>query len=121
MASKFPASESATNEHNYYRLLSGEEIPEATRSALMLYRSNPKMLSYRVTLALAYLRNHDTQSAYALLNANRIEWDEQSDINKAVRAATLKEKQPKKAEALIDTINLDSLFTEEKKLFLGCR
>ena len=118
MVKKFPADGKATNDYNYYRLLAREEVDTATESAFKLYRTNPRLLSYRITLALAHLRNNSPDQAYLLLDLNGLEWEELSDIRKAVRAATLLEKQQEKeAQELIDSINMDALLPEERKLF----
>ena len=117
MVEKFPSDEAATNEYNYYRLLAKQDIGAATTSATNLYKINPKMMAFRITLALAYMRNGRPGDAYNMLNINKLNWDELEDLRKVMRAATLIQNgQATGAQGLIDSINRAVLFPEELEL-----
>ena len=117
MVEKFPADEAASNEYNYYRLLARQEIENASDSAANLYRTNPKMMAFRITYALAYLRKRDAEKAYKLLNISRLNWEELEDLRKSIRAATLiNTGQVIEAQELIYSINREELFPEELEL-----
>jgi len=117
MIEKFPSDEAASNEYNYYRLLAKQEIGMATNSATNLYKINPKMMAFRITLALAYMRNGKPADAYNMLNINKLEWDELEDLRKVIRAATLIQNgQATGAKGLLESINRDALFPEELEL-----
>ena len=75
------------------------------------------MMAFRITLALAYMRNGRPGDAYNILNINKLNWDELEDLRKAVRAATLIQNgQATGAQGLIDSINRAVLFPEELEL-----
>ena len=118
MIEKFPTDESAINEHNYFQLLTKQGMRSALQSAINLHKTNPKMMAFRITLALAYLRVGSPERAYNLLNSNDLDWKKMESLRKAVRAAVLIQNgQATEAQELIKFIYRDALFPEELELF----
>lgn len=105
----------------YLNLLMGLDVAGNLARANELVKKYPDRLSYRVTAALGYLRQHDSVSALAQFkgpgNAPPIEWSKTPPQWRAVYAATLlANDQSDKARQLITTIPSDSLNAEERAL-----
>ena len=113
-----PNDASAANDYNYYRLLKNADLNQAVLDAIKLYKSNKRVLDYRVTYALAFYRDNQFKEAHLLLNTKDVDWEGFKIISrKVVRAATLiKVGHTAEAQKLIDTINLSKLMAEEKIL-----
>lgn len=105
----------------YLNLLLGLDVPSNLAKANELVKKYPDRLSFRVTAALGYLRQHDVGSALAQFkgpsNAPPIEWSKTPPPWRAVYAATLlANDEPEKARQMIATIPSDSLNAEERAL-----
>jgi hypothetical protein len=105
----------------YLNLLMGLDVGDNLAKANELVKKYPDRLSFRVTAALGYLRQHDAGSALAQFkgpaNAPPIEWSKTSPQWRAVYAACLlANDQTDKARQIIATIPTDSLNAEERAL-----
>ncbi|MEP6602481.1 MAG: hypothetical protein ABJB69_00875 [Spartobacteria bacterium] len=104
----------------YLNLLIGTDIEGNAAAAKALVEKYLDRLSYRVTLALAYLRRHDPGLAVAQFKqegAPPIDWQKAPLGWRAVYAAALLgSEQPDAAREIIDTIALDKLTPEERAL-----
>jgi hypothetical protein len=105
----------------YLNLLIGLDVPANLAKATELVKKYPERLSFRVTAALGYLRQHDAGTALAQFkgpaNAPPIEWSKTPPAWRAVYAAALlSNDQPDKARQIIATIPADSLNAEERVL-----
>jgi hypothetical protein len=105
----------------YLNLLMGLDVAGNLAKANELVKKYPDRLSFRVTAALGYLRQHDAVAALAQFkgpgNAPPIEWSKTPPPWRAVYAATLlANDQSDKARQLITTIPSDSLNAEERAL-----
>jgi hypothetical protein len=105
----------------YLNLLLGLDVEANQAKAIELVQKYPDRLSFRVAVALGYLRQHDSASAVAQFkgpaNAPPIEWSKTPPAWRAVYAAALMASdQREKAQQLISTIPSDSLNAEERAL-----
>jgi len=85
MKPSYPHEQALINDINYYNLLLGKDVEQSTASALQLYTQHPKLMAYRVTMALALLRNNEADKANALLNIPGIDWSSLQDVWKFVK------------------------------------
>jgi hypothetical protein len=104
----------------YLNLLMGADIDGNAAAARALVEKYPDRLSFRVTAALAYLRQQDAGAALAQFKpegAPPIEWQKTPPAWRAVYAAALlSADQPNAAREIIATIPLDKLTPEERAL-----
>ena len=86
--------------------------------AKKLAEEYPNRLSYRITAALGYLRQHDAASALAQFDAPApIDWKQTQAAWRAVYAATLLANDRRdEARQMIETIPLDRLSPQERSL-----
>lgn len=85
----FPEDPAPRNDLAYLELLQRENLPAATAVARRLFAERPQLLAHRTTLALAYLRMNDPQSAKALYQDLRLDWNQVLPGWRAVYAAVL--------------------------------
>lgn len=119
MQEMFPQEQDIRNDVNYYRLLLELNSQQAYDSALELYQNNPKVMAYRITLALGLLKASQPETAEELLDVPGIDWKPLSDPWKAIRAITLiATGNYEKARELLETIDFEKLSEEENELIL---
>ncbi len=104
----------------YINLLAGSDVEANAAAAKALVEKFPDRLSFRVTAALGYLRQHDPGLALAQFKpagAPPIEWQKTSPAWRAVYAATLRaNEQEDAAREIIASIPMDKLSPEERAL-----
>jgi hypothetical protein len=116
-----PDDPNAAAQLAYLNLLAGVDIDQSAATAKSLVEKYPDRLSYRVTVALAYLRQHDPGPALAQFKgppgAPPIEWQKTPPSWRAVYAAALRaSEQEDAAREIIATIPKDKLTPEERAL-----
>ncbi|MDB6147874.1 MAG: hypothetical protein JWO45_1538 [Spartobacteria bacterium] len=121
ISSLAPENPNATAQLAYLNLLAGTEVEANSATAKNLVEKYPDRLSFRVTAALGYLRQHDPGLALAQFKgpsgAPSIDWGNTPGSWRAVYAATLRaNEQPAEAEEIIKTIPVDKLSREERAL-----
>ncbi|MEY2485430.1 MAG: hypothetical protein QOH39_1078 [Verrucomicrobiota bacterium] len=119
-----PDNPNAAAQLAYLNLLAGTNVEANTAVAKKLVEKYPDRLSFRVTAALGYLRQHDPGPALAQFKgpsgAPAIEWGNTPGAWRAVYAATLRaNEQSAAAEEIIKTIPIDKLSSEERALVEG--
>ncbi len=98
----------------YIKLLRGEDIDEARRTAENLVARFPTIIDYRVTLALAYLRLEDGTAARSVLDPALAKREGFPNGWKVVIAALLTQQNEREdADFLLATIQVDALTTSE--------
>jgi hypothetical protein len=105
----------------YVNLLAGIEVESNTAAAKALVQKYPDRLSFRVTAALGFLRQHDAGQALEQFKgppgAPAIEWNKTPPAWRAVYAAALlANEQADAAREIINTIPANQLSAEEKAL-----
>jgi tetratricopeptide (TPR) repeat protein len=118
IVSRSPDDPNAADQLAYLNLLLGEDIDKNFADARKLAERFPNRLSYRVTAALGYLREHDPASALAQFNAPvPVDWKRTLPGWRAVYAAALLgTDQNGKAREMIATIPMDRLNPQERAL-----
>lgn len=118
MAAASPDDPNAANRLTYLNLLLGKDVDANVGTATKLAEKYPDRLAYRVTAALGYLRQKNPGAAIAQFNAPvPIDWSRTQPAWRAVYAATLAANGRKEeAQAMIATIPLDRLNSEERAL-----
>ncbi|MEY2440177.1 MAG: hypothetical protein QOI34_1562 [Verrucomicrobiota bacterium] len=116
-----PDNPNAAAQLAYLNLLAGTDVDANTMVAKKLVEKHPDRLSFRVTAALGYLRQHDPGLALAQFKgpsgAPPIDWGNTPESWRAVYAATLRaNEQAAAAEEIIKTIPVDKLSPEERAL-----
>jgi hypothetical protein len=116
-----PEDPNATDQLAYLNLLLGEDVNKNFATAKKLADQYPNRLSYRVTLALGYLRQHNAADALAQFNAPvPIEWKQTLPSWRAVYAAALLgTDRSDEAKKIIATIPRDRLNPQEQALIDG--
>ncbi len=106
-----------SNDLAYLNLLLNEKIDESTRVAQHLVDTMPHMLAFRITLALAYLRQKEPAKAFEPLANLPIEWNSTQVSWRAIYAAVLAaNRRTSEAQALTAEIPSSSLRPEELAL-----
>jgi hypothetical protein len=105
----------------YVNLLAGIDVEANTSAAKAMVQKYPDRLSFRVTAALGFLRQHDVGQALDQFKgppgAPPIEWSKTPPSWRAVYAAVLlANEQPDAAREIIKTIPVNQLSAEEKAL-----
>ncbi len=104
----------------YVNLLAGTDVVANAAAATALVEKYPDRLSFRVTAALGYLRQHDpglALSQFKPAGAPPIEWQKTPPPWRAVYAATLRaNEQEDAAKEIIASIPMDKLSPEERAL-----
>jgi len=113
-----PDDPNAADQLAYLNLLLGNDVDKNFAAAKALAEKFPNRLSFRVTAALGYLRQHDGASALAQFNAPApIDWKQTQPAWRAVYAATLlANERNDEARQMITTIPLDRLNSQERAL-----
>lgn len=118
ISARSPDDPNATDQLAYLNLLLGEDVDKNLAVAKKLAEQYPNRLSYRVTAALGYLRQHDPASALAQFNAPApIDWKRTLPAWRAVYAvALLASDRNEEARDIIKTIPRDRLNPQEREL-----
>jgi hypothetical protein len=107
----------AQNRVAYYDLLLEKNVSANTTKAKELVAKYPDRLEFRVTAALAFLRQHDAGTALAQFQGPPIEWAKTPPSWRAVYAAALRgNEREDAARDIIVTIPMDKLSSEERAL-----
>ena len=107
----------AQNRVAYYDLLLEKNVSANTTKAKGLVAKYPDRLEFRVTAALAFLRQHDAAAALAQFQGPPIEWAKTPPSWRAVYAAALRgNERDTAAREIIATIPMDKLSSEERAL-----
>src|SRR5437868_10639934 len=111
------ADPNAQNRVAYYNLLLEKDVRANASKAKELVAKYPDRLEFRVTAALASLRQHDPGSALAQFQGPPIEWAKTPPSWRAVYAAALRvNEREDAAHEIIATIPMDKLSSEERSL-----
>jgi tetratricopeptide (TPR) repeat protein len=113
-----PDDPNAVDQLAYMNLLLNEDVEKNLGVAKQLAEKYPQRLSFRVTAALGYLRQHDPGSALAVFKGPvPIDWKRTQPAWRAVYAAVLlANDRNDEARDLIETIPLDQLNPQERAL-----
>jgi hypothetical protein len=116
-----PEDTNAADQLAYLNLLLGEDIDKNVAIAKKLAAQYPNRLAYRVTAALAHLRQHSAAAALAEFNGPvPIDWSRAQPGWRAVYAAALLgSDRTDEAQKIIATIPKDKLNPEERALIEG--
>lgn len=121
-AKSYPADPAPRNDIAYLQLLLGRDKETATATAESLLQSQPNMMSFRVTLALARLKEKQPKQAMELFDAVTFPPRELLPGWQAVYAATLAaNNRTTDAKAIAAQIPLTRLKPEERELIRGLR
>ena len=111
------ADPNAQNRVAYYNLLLEKDVSANATKAKELVAKYPDRLEFRVTAALALLRQHDPGSALAQFQGPPIEWAKTPPWWRAIYAAALRgNEREDAAHEIIATIPVDKLSSEERAL-----
>jgi hypothetical protein len=118
ISARTPEDPNAADHLAYLNLLLGEDIDNNLATAKKLAEQYPTRLSYRVTAALGYLRQHNAAAALAQFNAPvPIDWKQALPGWRAVYAAALAgTDRNDEAQKIIATIPRDRLNSRERAL-----
>ncbi|HST31298.1 MAG TPA: hypothetical protein VLK27_10725 [Chthoniobacterales bacterium] len=116
-----PDDPNAADQFAYLNLLLNEDVEKNLAVAKKLAERYPDRLSYRVTTALGYLRQHNAAEALAQFNGPvPIDWKQTQPSWRAVYAAALLgADRNDEAKRIIATIPRDQLNTQERALIEG--
>ena len=107
----------AQNRVAYYDLLLEKDVSANATKAKDLVAKYPDRLEFRVTAALACLRQHDPGAALAQFQGPPIEWAKTPPSWRAVYAAALRgNEREEAAHEIIAMIPMDKLSSEERAL-----
>ena len=111
------ADPNAQNRVAYYNLLLEKDVNANATKAKELVAKYPDRLEFRVTAALALLRQDEPGSALAQFQGPPIEWAKTPPSWRAVYAAALRRNEREDAaREIIATIPMDKLSSEERGL-----
>lgn len=120
IANRKPDDPNAVAQLAYLNLLAGVDVETNASTVRALVDKFPGRLSYRITAALAALRQNDPGAAMAEFKpagAPAIDWERTPPAWRAVYAATLRaNEQEDAARQIITTIPKDKLSPEERRL-----
>jgi len=118
ISARAPEDPNAADQLAYLNLLLGEDVDQNFAVAKKLAEQYPNRLSYRVTTALGYLRQHDPASALAQFKGPvSIDWTRTLPAWRAVYAAALfASDRNDEARTIIATISRDRLNPQEREL-----
>jgi len=118
ISARAPEDPNAADQLAYLSLLLGEDVDQNFAVAKKLAEQYPNRLSYRVTTALGYLRQHDPASALAQFKGPvSIDWKRTLPAWRAVYAAALlASDRNDEARDIIASISLDRLNPQEREL-----
>ena len=107
----------AADQLAYLNLLVRSDVDRNVATAKTLAQKYPDRLSFRVTAALGFLRQHDPGLALAQFKGPPIEWQKAPAAWRAIYAATLMANdQAQAAREIIATIPREKLSPEERAL-----
>jgi len=89
MTQKFPSDLEPQNDLAYLQLLANQDLIHSSAIAEKLVSANPDWLSFRTTLALAYLRHSEPEKAAQVYAGLKIDWPKAPPAWRAVHAAVL--------------------------------
>ncbi len=118
ISARAPEDPNAADQLAYLNLLLGEDVDQNFAVAKKLAEQYPNRLSYRVTTALGYLRQHDPASAMAQFKGPvSIDWKRTLPAWRAVYAAALlASDRNDEARDIIATISRNRLNPQEREL-----
>ena len=118
ISARAPEDPNAADQLAYLNLLLGEDVDQNFAVAKKLAEQYPNRLSYRVTTALGYLRQHDPASALAQFKGPvSIDWKRTLPAWRAVYAAALlASDRNDEARDIIATISRNRLNPQEREL-----
>jgi len=118
ISARAPEDPNAADQLAYLNLLLDEDVDQNFAVAKKLAEQYPNRLSYRVTTALGYLRQHDPASAMAQFKGPvSIDWKRTLPAWRAVYAAALlASDRNDEARDIIATISRDRLNPQEREL-----
>ena len=118
ISARAPEDPNAADQLAYLNLLLGEDVDQNFSVAKKLAEQYPNRLSYRVTTALGYLRQHDPASALAQFKGPvSIDWKRTLPAWRAVYAAALlASDRNDEARNIIASIPRDRLNPQEREL-----
>ncbi len=118
ISARAPEDPNAADQLAYLNLLLGEDVDQNFAVAKKLAEQYPSRLSYRVTTALGYVRQHDPASAMAQVKGPvSIDWKRTLPAWRAVYAAALlASDRNDEARDIIATIPRDRLNPQEREL-----
>ena len=118
ISARAPEDPNAADQLAYLSLLLGEDVDQNFAVAKKLAEQYPNRLSYRVTTALGYLRQHDPASAMAQFKGPvSIDWKRTLPAWRAVYAAALlASDRNDEARDIIATISRNRLNPQEREL-----
>ena len=118
ISARAPEDPNAADQLAYLNLLLGEDVDQNFAVAKKLAEQYPSRLSYRVTTALGYLRQHDPASALAQFKGPvSIDWKRTLPAWRAVYAAALfASDRNDEARDIVATIPRDRLNPQEREL-----
>lgn len=118
ISARAPEDPNAADQLAYLNLLLNEDVDKNLGIARKLAEQYPSRLSYRVTAALGYLRQHNPAAALAQFNAPvPIDWKQTAPAWRAVYAAALLgTDRNDEAKQMIATIPRERLNSQEQAL-----
>lgn len=118
IVTRLPDDPNAADQLAYLNLLLNEDVDKNFGVAKELAEKYPNRLSYRVTVALGYLRRHDPASALEQFKAPEpVDWKKTLPAWRAVYAAALlASDRNQEASDILSTIPRDRLNAQEREL-----
>jgi len=117
MSVAYPNDFSVANDLAYYNLLLDEEIPESKMLLIHLMEDNPDLLSHRMSVILALLREGNPQDALRVMESTPVDWRDISNRWKIPAAVTLYENgYVDAAQQLAKNLDLEPFLEEERIL-----
>lgn len=118
ITARTPDDPNATDQLAYLNLLLNEDVDKNFEVAKKLAEQYPSRLSYRVTVALGYLRRHDPVAALAQFKGPEpIDWKKTQPNWRAVYAAALlRSDRNDEAHEILATIPRERLNEQEREL-----
>ncbi len=105
------------NDLLYTNFLLNKDVPASLERAIKLQKTDPNLLSYRITLALGYLRMNEPKKALMLFEGFKVPWDQVRPGWRVVFVAVLRANGlDKAANKIVDGLSPRSLLPEERKL-----
>lgn len=117
MQQTFPENLSIDNDLCYLELLLDQNLLDNEAKAKVFLEQHPSIFAYRMTLALAFLKNQKEKDALSLILDLGINWKSVSASYRALAAAILAANgYVLDAERMLDGLNFAELLPEEKLL-----
>jgi hypothetical protein len=117
MQQNFPDNLSVQNDLRYLELLMNQNLLENEAKAKLFAEQYPSVFAYRMTLALAFLKNEKEKDALSLILDLGINWKAVPTSYRALAASILAANgYALDAERMIEGLSLDGLLPEEKLL-----